>query len=110
MAFKLAQETKYTDVPIQDHIYGDKGGYKYYGWFYEYAEANPQYKTMLQVVLNPVETDDIIIMEIFIEDDFVRDFISARDLKYADVDLWACHELEDWITDWFIKYDTEDNK
>ena len=55
---------------------------------------------MLQIALNPVDTDDMVVMEIFMEEDFIRDFIKSRNLKYADVDNKASYELESWDANW----------
>ena len=101
MLFKIAQKIEYTEVPIQDHNAGDKGGASYYGWFYEYARENPQYKNVLYIALNPVDTDDIVIMEIFMEEDFIRDFVKSKNLTYADVDNKADYEIGCWDIAWY---------
>lgn len=102
--FKVAQKTEYTEVPIQDHNSGDKASAYYYGWFYEYARENPQYKNVLYIALNPVDTDDIVIMEIFMEEDFIRDFIKSKNLTYADVDNEADYEICCWDIAWYREH------
>ena len=108
--FMMAQATEAADLPIQDHNEGEKARHHYFGgWFKEYAEANPQYKTVLRVALNPVGTDEIITIEIFIEDDFIRDFIILRNLKYKNVDEAACHKIEFWTSEWYKEHSSSVN-
>ena len=97
--FQFAQHLDAGELPILDHD-STKAGHNYAGWFQKYAEENPQYRNALQLTLNPVGTDDIIAIEIFIEEEFVRDYVTENNLKYADVDHEIGYEMEFWEWEW----------
>ena len=98
--FQFAQTTEYTDLPIRDHNSGEKARHQYSGWFVKYAEENAKYKNVIQIYLNPVDTDDIIAIEIFLEEDFITDFITSKNIKFADVDHEKGYYLDLWDQYW----------
>ena len=105
--FEFAQNTEAVDLPIVDHNVGEHARHKFNGFFKDFAAANPQYKNALEVYLTPIDesgnvTDEVILIEIFIEEDFITDYIKANNSKC--VDEIAQSEIERWYTRWYTKY------
>ena len=106
--FEFAQRMEAAELPIQDHDSGEYAWHKFDGWFKDYANENPQYKNVLEVYLTPIDengnvTDEIIIIEIFIEEDFITNYIKTNNAKC--VDEIAHFELEEWNIRWIKKYE-----
>ena len=80
LSLQLAQYTE-----IDGEKFGAPEGYNWdhalKAFFETYAKENPNYKNMLALYLNPVDTDDIVVIEIFIEEDFVTKYSETHDVS-----------------------------
>ena len=103
--FQFSQDTPYDKLPIQDLDVGENGRHKFSGWFDDYAKENTQYKNVLEINLNPVGTDDIVIIEIFLEDDFITEYITKNNIKC--VDEMNIIDYEGWTVPWCIEHGVE---
>lgn len=79
LSIQLAQYTK-----IDGEKFGAPEGYNWdhslKAFFETYAKENPKYKNMLALYLNPVDTDDIVVIEVFIEEDFLTQYSEKHDV------------------------------
>jgi beta-lactamase regulating signal transducer with metallopeptidase domain len=105
IGFQFSQTMEYNELPIQDHDAGERARHKFTGWFDEYAKENKQYKNVLQLALNPVDTDDIIIIEIFLEGDFITEYITKNNIKCVDERI--IYECEQWCTNWITAHNVK---
>ena len=107
VGFQFSQTVEYNELPLQDHDAGERGRHKFSGWFSDYAKENTQYKNVLQVALNPIDTDDIIIIEIFLEDDFITEYITKNNIKCVDETIIG--NCEDWCMYWIVEHGVKKN-
>ena len=94
--FEYSQTTPFTELPLPDKEH--PSNHSFMGWFGDYAKENTKYKNVLEVNLNPKGTDDLVVLEIFVEDNFVMDYVTKNNIKYEfDIEI---QRYEGWNVPW----------
>ena len=94
--FEYSQTTPFTELPLPDEEH--PSNHNFMGWFGDYAKENIKYKNVLEVNLNPKGTDDLVVLEIFIEDNFIMDYVIKNNIKYEfDIEI---QRYEGWNVPW----------
>ena len=102
LSIQLAQYTV-IEKPESEKDSVGKWDHNPISFFEDFGEKNPKYKNVILLYLNPVDTDDILAIEIFIEDNFVNDYSAKNELPYD--------ELKTKLSlNWFISWYSQNNK
>lgn len=98
--FEYSQRTPYTELPLPNHEIQSE--HRFIGWFGDYARENTNYKNVLELNLNPKGTDDLVVIEIFIEENFIMDYVTKNDIKYEFNQ--EIQDYEGWNVPWLISH------
>ena len=98
--FQFAQTTEYTELPLPNPEHPSK--HRFVGWFDNYVKENPDCKNVLELNLNPVGTDDVVIIEIFLDNDFITEYVKKNNIKCTDESVIMPYE--GWTVPWCIEH------
>ncbi|MBQ8861442.1 MAG: M56 family metallopeptidase, partial [Clostridia bacterium] len=83
LSVQLAQHTE-IEAPADHNPEHGSWNHSLKAFFSDFAKNNPKYKNMLALYLNPIGTDDILVIEIFLEEDFLTAYSAQNEVPYTE--------------------------
>ena len=97
-AIELAQFTEFEMPKDEPRPEVTSWNHTPYLFFADFSEKNSKYKNAIVLYLNPNETDDVLAIEIFIEDNFTSEYQKNNTVNY-NADIADKHLL--WFSYWY---------